>query len=193
MRIKKPNEEEGESDTDVAIARGMRAELLNLYEGYPKCPCCINWAEEFPDDVKGIIEAVKGTQQYAVLLRSRKCHKKGAMRPLELDLIVVHSPLIKTVLHEKVFHNYPGITATLEKLEFSAPFAPFLHRWSEFQMAYEMEDNDEVKTHLSLLYVFGLFARSKTFLTIQIRCYIQRYQRCPGECKRHVVQGCHNP
>jgi hypothetical protein len=135
------------------IPRGMKAGSLNLYQGPPACSCCINWVEEFPDNLKESIEAAEGTQQYALLLRNRKSHKDGSAQPLELDSIVVHSPIIKKVLGEKVFKNYGGVTTTLEKLEFSAPFVPFLHRWDEFQRAFEDEQDDVIKRHLGLMCV----------------------------------------
>jgi hypothetical protein len=78
-------------------------------------------------------------QQYATLLHNRKSHKQSPTQPLELDSIIVHSPLIKKVLDEKVFKDYGRITPTFDKLEFLAPFAPFLHRWTEFQRAFEDE------------------------------------------------------
>ncbi|CAI6332877.1 unnamed protein product [Periconia digitata] len=154
MTIQRPGESGQDTDPgdDIAVARGMKAEQLNLYEGHPKCSCCINWVEEFPDDIQEKIEAAKGTEQFAILLRNRKCHKKGATRALELDSILVNSPLIKKILDEKVFRDYRGVTATLEKLEFSSPFAPFLHRWAAFQDAYYQEENEEAKSHLKLLY-----------------------------------------
>lgn len=151
MKAKQPDDDELDEGSRPPVARGMKAQPLNLYEGHPKCSCCINWVEDFPDDLKEIIEAAKGNQKFAVLLRNRKSHTKGVTGALELDSILVHSPLIKKVLDDSVFRGYRGVTATLEKLEFTAPFAPFLHRWSAFQDAYDREENQETKSHLKLV------------------------------------------
>lgn len=162
--------DEDKIDEEEVIPRGMKGESFNLYQGYSACSCCVNWVEEYPDDLKENIEAAEGTQQYAILLRNRKCHKKNSTQLLELDSIVVHSPLIKKVLDEKVFKNYGGITPTLDKLVFSAPFAPFLHRWNEFQGAFEDEEDSVVKQHLKLMLVNTCFRRSRALaLTGQIR------------------------
>jgi len=107
---------------------------MTLFEGPPKCICCINWVEEYPDDVKENIEGVEGACQYALLVRKRKSYNKDNPDPLELDSILIRSPLIKRVL-EGVFRGYPGITVKLEYLSFKAPFAPFLYRWTVFEKA----------------------------------------------------------
>jgi hypothetical protein len=132
------------------FAQGMKPEILNLFEGPPKCKCCTNWVEEYPDDIKENVEAAYGTRQYALLVRKRKSHQKYNADPLEIDSIVVHSPLIKTVLKE-VFDGYPGVTVDLEYLSFNAPFAAFLHRWTVLDKAVESESKEEVRKHMALL------------------------------------------
>jgi hypothetical protein len=182
------------SDLDVeAFSRGMKPESLNLYQGHSACSCCINWIEEFPDDLKESIEAAEGTQKYALLLRNRKSHKKNSTQPLELDSIVVHSPLIKKILDEKVFKGYPGITSMLDKLEFSAPFAPFLHRWVEFKRAFEDEQDDAAKQHLKLMCDnnnFDLLGTASADTT-QLRCNLPRHPKRIRDGRRHAVERCH--
>jgi len=134
------------------VAQGMKPETMTLFEGPPKCACCINWVEEYPDDIKENIEGAEGAGQYALLVRKRKSHNKDNPDPLELDSILIRSPLIKRVL-EGVFRGYPGITVKLEHLSFKAPFAPFLHRWSAFEKAAQSEVHEETQKHMKLLWV----------------------------------------
>ena len=73
-------------------------------------------------------------------------------RTLEIDSIVIQSPLLKRVL-EKVLAGYPGVTINLKRLVFAAPFKPFVHRWSDFTQALSSEEYDETtKVHVRLLY-----------------------------------------
>jgi hypothetical protein len=132
------------------FAQGMKPEAMTLFEGPPKCTCCINWVEEYPDDIKENIEGAEGTRQYALLVRKRKSHNKDNPDPLELDSILIHSPLVKRVL-EGVFEGYPGITVKLEHLSFKAPFAPFLHRWTTLEKAAQSEVHDETQKHMKLM------------------------------------------
>ncbi|KAI0545381.1 P-loop containing nucleoside triphosphate hydrolase protein [Xylaria curta] len=106
---------------------GTLCQKKTLYEGPSKCDCCINWVEQYPADIKDSAEEETNTKLHAILCRVQKSHGKTTM-PLELHSIVVQSPLLKSIL-EKVFDGYPGITTTLEKVEFSAPFWEFFYRW----------------------------------------------------------------
>lgn len=45
-----------------------------------------------------------------------------------------------------------GVTTTLERLVFQAPFHAFVHRWTEFTSALDEQDDEEAKKHLELLY-----------------------------------------
>lgn len=70
---------------------------------------------------------------------------------LEIDSIVVQSPLLKRVL-KGVLANYPGVTTTLKRLTFQAPFHPFVHRWEELSNAVKDETDSKTKEHLALLH-----------------------------------------
>jgi hypothetical protein len=73
-------------------------------------------------------------------------------KKLEVDSIVIQSPLLKRVLH-RVLKDYPGVTTKLNRLTFTAPFKPFVHRWSEFTQVLDSDEYDEAtKTHVKLLY-----------------------------------------
>jgi len=45
-----------------------------------------------------------------------------------------------------------GVTATLKRLVFQAPFSPFVHRWQEFTEALDEQEDEDTKKHLELLY-----------------------------------------
>jgi len=141
---------QSDGETEHKFAEGMKPKILNLFEGPPKCPCCVNWVEQYPDDIKESVEATEGARQYALLVRNQKSHKKYSADPLEIDSVVIRSPLIKTVLKE-VFDGYPGVTVELENLSFKEPFVAFLHRWTELEKALESEPKEEVREHMRLL------------------------------------------
>src|SRR4051794_129532 len=74
---------------------------------------------------------------------------------LKVQSIMLQSPLLKKVLI-KVFDDFPGMMTELELLgaqgsvSFSAPFEPFVHRWSEFKNQVDEEADSETKEHLLL-------------------------------------------
>lgn len=72
------------------------------------------------------------------------------MELLELDSIVVNSPLLKAVL-EEVFDGYPGITTDFEALVFTSPFQPFVHQWSEFEKTLDGNWDDQARSRIDVL------------------------------------------
>ena len=72
-------------------------------------------------------------------------------KKLQIDSIVIQSPLLKTALGD-VMKDYPGVTTSLDRLTFKAPFKPFVHRWSKLIEALESEQHEETKAHLELLF-----------------------------------------
>ncbi|KAI1120582.1 P-loop containing nucleoside triphosphate hydrolase protein [Nemania abortiva] len=127
---------------------GTLCQKKTLYEGPSKCNCCINWVEQYPIDIKDSAEEETDTKLHAILCRVQKAHGRTTM-PLELHSIVIQSPLLKSILKE-VFAGYPGITTTLEKVEFSAPFWEFFYRWEALTEAQHTNRPDE-SDHLRLL------------------------------------------
>jgi hypothetical protein len=127
-------------------APGMYPQMINLYEGPPRCNCCTNWIEEYPDDAKNKWE--DNIQSYALLVLNKKGHEGN--KPMIIDSIVVQSPLLKPVL-EEVFEGIEGVTATLKNLIFRKPFSPFFYRWDRFKQAAERHEDPEL-SHLQLLY-----------------------------------------
>jgi hypothetical protein len=105
--------------TKIESTVGTKSELKHLYLGENG-----EWTDKYPKKVKSPPENNE-TAQFALLVRhqkSRDTHKK-----LELHSIIIQSPYIKKVLGT-VLSNYHGITTTLDRLEFNAPFEPFFHR-----------------------------------------------------------------
>ncbi|KAF2724282.1 P-loop containing nucleoside triphosphate hydrolase protein [Polychaeton citri CBS 116435] len=127
-------------------------EAEKLYEGPPKCDCCINWVAEYPSDLKPEIEGGQHGRELPLVLRYAKSHKKAGNSPLTLHSIVVQSEFLKSVA-STVLKSYPGIDAGVEDLEFEAPFEPFFHRWPELELERHRHNNDLAKSQeLELLH-----------------------------------------
>jgi len=105
--------------------------------------------DKYPDNLAQPAESA-ATAGYALLVRYIR-NQDNSKRVLVIDSIVVQSPLLKSVLGS-VLEGYPGITTGLNRLEFFAPFQPFVHRWDEFLNATEREQDTETTQHLDLLF-----------------------------------------
>jgi len=137
--------EEAEGEKTVI---GMICETKNLYQKMDRYNKPV-WTEEYPDDLQEAAENEE-TQKFAILVRNKKSY--DSRKSLEIDSIVVQSPLIKQVLRD-VLKDYPGVTTTLNRLTFAAPFRPFVHRWHEFTDAVSSDKYDEpARDHAKLLY-----------------------------------------
>lgn len=108
---------------------GMKPASILLFQGPPKCPCCINWVTEQPDDIEEIPEVTDEIKQHAVLVR-RKARHRSSPQSVEVDSIVVNSPLIRAAL-EEIFIDRPGIDLEAAAWTFQAPFELFFHYWDE--------------------------------------------------------------
>lgn len=90
------------------------------------------------------------SRQYTLVVRNAKCY--DGSKSLEIHSIVVHSELLKKFL-ANVLEGYAGITVNLDRLTFSKPFEPFVHRWDQFTKARLNEELDATtKAHVDLLY-----------------------------------------
>lgn len=127
---------------------GMISDVKNLYQTKPDARGKSTWVDKYPDDLEEAAENAE-TARYALLIRNKKCY--DGRKKLQIDSIVVQSPLLKAVLGT-VLKDYPGITTNLERLTFQAPFEPFVHRWSQFSEAARTEEDLETKAHLDLFY-----------------------------------------
>lgn len=64
---------------------------------------------------------------------------------------MIQSEPLKKVLGN-VLHGYPGVTTSLERLEFSKPFKRLVHRWEALTKAREEEQDEITKKHVDLFY-----------------------------------------
>ena len=116
---------------------GMIIDCKNLYQKADS-KGRNTWVDEYPKDLTAAAENAE-TAKYALLIRNRKVFD-NSRKSLEIDSIVVQSPLLKKSLGV-ILKGYPGITTSLERLSFSAPFKPFVHRWKK------LERHLDVSTH----------------------------------------------
>ncbi|KPI39347.1 uncharacterized protein AB675_5207 [Cyphellophora attinorum] len=112
------------------------------------------WTTKEPEDAAEPVEG-RSTAKYAFLVRLRK--SSDTRKKYDLDSVVVQSQLLKTQLGVALA-DYPGVTTSLERLVFSAPFRPFVHRWDHLTTLLEDSEGDDpasaahLKLFLDLLY-----------------------------------------
>ncbi|RSM04863.1 hypothetical protein CEP52_006565 [Fusarium oligoseptatum] len=130
---------------------GSQCAIQTLYEGPPKCKCCINWVEAYPDDLRMAVEEEAETKQKALVVRMSKNHDDE--NPLALHSIIVQNALLKQTLGQ-VFEGYRGITTSLKKLVFKTPFRPFHFRWKQLAelLEYQKQYDRDAATYTQLLY-----------------------------------------
>jgi hypothetical protein len=139
------------SEKDPALKDAPIGSINNvkdLYLGPEDSKGRAQWVDKYPEDFEEAAETEE-TAKYAFIARKKKCF--SGRKKFDIDSIIVNSPAVKKVL-EKVFEKYPGVTCTLDRLVFRAPFEPFVHRWAEFKLAMETEKNENTKIHLQLLH-----------------------------------------
>ena len=136
------------NDASSTVKLGMITDVKNLYQSKPDNRNKTTWVDKYPDDLEEAAENAESAR-YALLIRNSKCY--DGRKKLQIDSVVVQSPLIKQVLGS-VLKDYPGITTTLDRLTFKAPFQPFIHRWKNLLEALESEQDSETKSHLGLLH-----------------------------------------
>ncbi|KAI0865854.1 P-loop containing nucleoside triphosphate hydrolase protein [Xylaria cubensis] len=136
------------TENTVSQDNGTLCAIKELYEGPKKCDCCKNWVEQYPQNTRETVEKTLDVKRHAILCRLQKAHG-STKKAVELHSIVIRSPLLKSVLG-KVFAGYPGITTTLEELEFHAPFWEFFHCWQALKDAENAHEADEL-AHIRLL------------------------------------------
>ncbi|KAL2131486.1 hypothetical protein VTI74DRAFT_4974 [Chaetomium olivicolor] len=129
----------------VAAIEGSQCAIQTLYEGEERCKCCKNWLAECPDDLRVAVENQHETKQKALVVRMCKRHGDDSSKPLVLHSIVFQSPSLKKTLAQ-VFEGYKGITASLKKLVFRAPFYPFYHVWERFTQILECQKQEDPET-----------------------------------------------
>ena len=127
MAITKTSEVNGDAydrvngtDIKVKAETGIISDVKNLYKGKPDHRGRSAWVDKYPGDIEEAAEDAE-TAEYALVIRNKKSY--DGRKKFEIDSIVVQSPLLKLALGE-VLKGYPGITTTLDRLTFSAPFKP---------------------------------------------------------------------
>ncbi|KAL8682481.1 MAG: hypothetical protein Q9186_001428 [Xanthomendoza sp. 1 TL-2023] len=139
----------GTHGTQVSSAKtGMISDVKNLYEGKPDSRGRSTWVDKYPDDLEEAAENAD-TARYALLIRNKKSY--DGRKKIEIDSIVVQSPLLKKALGH-ILNDYPGVTTSLDRLTFKTPFKPLVHRWARLVAALETEDDPEAKSHLDLFH-----------------------------------------
>ncbi|KAI0534603.1 P-loop containing nucleoside triphosphate hydrolase protein [Xylaria digitata] len=146
VRVSSLSKSESGGDAGDKVTVGMICDKKDLYQKIDRRNK-VTWTDELPDDLEEAAEDEE-TEKYALLVRNKK--SEDSRKKLEIDSIVIQSPLIKNVLHD-VLKDYPGVTTTLSRLIFSAPFSPFVHRRHELIEALNGEHDEETKSHLTLL------------------------------------------
>ncbi|KAL4757808.1 ATP-binding protein [Aspergillus foveolatus] len=127
---------------------GSICEAIQLYQTRPDARGRTSWTQDPPDDlVKPAEDAT--TSKYALIVRNEKSY--SPQKSLCIHSIVVQSPFLKKFL-ANVLAGYPGLTMALDRVEFTAPFKPFIHRWKEFSEAKDQETDFATKIHADLLY-----------------------------------------
>jgi hypothetical protein len=144
----------GAKDADKAADKPMApvgsiSTVKNIYRSPKDSDGNWTWVDEYPEDVKEAAENEE-TEQYAVLVRNIK--SPDARKKLEAQSIVIQSPWLKEALGD-ILQDYPGVACELKRLEFNAPFEPFVHRWVEFVAYMKKPDLDaKTKEHLDILH-----------------------------------------
>ncbi|KAK3372305.1 P-loop containing nucleoside triphosphate hydrolase protein [Podospora didyma] len=145
---KKDGEEEKDKVKKVLAPVGSVSSAKNIYKSVVDDDGNWTWVDKYPEDAEEAAENEE-TATYAVLVRNMKSN--DSRKKLEAHSIIIQSPLLKTVLAE-VLADYPGVACELERLEFEAPFEPFVHRWAEFVKYMDKPDLDpKIKEHLVVL------------------------------------------
>jgi hypothetical protein len=84
---------------------GMECGIKDLYPGPEDKRGRFAWTDKYPEDLEKAAEDEE-TARYAILVRHKKCFD-DSRKNLEIDSIVIQSPLLKQVLGV-VLAGYPG-------------------------------------------------------------------------------------
>ena len=127
---------------------GSISDIKDLYQGPEDAQGRAQWLDKYPEDAEEAAENEE-TEKYALIARKKTCF--DGRKKFDIDSIIVQSPELKKILG-KVFDQYPGVTCELDRLIFSAPFEPFVHRWTEFTNAVKKQRAGNAKEHLEILH-----------------------------------------
>ncbi|KAJ5460298.1 uncharacterized protein N7458_001850 [Penicillium daleae] len=162
------SESESTGELDIKYApRGSICAVRNLYQTRLGEDGETSWTRYLPETLIKPVENDESAQ-YVLIVRNVKCY--DGRKSLSIHSVIVQSEPLKTFLG-KVLHGYPGVTTSLERLEFHTPFRPLVHRWENFIKVRDEEELDSTtKEHVELFYKFfeeelrGTLARKKDLI-----------------------------
>jgi hypothetical protein len=93
-----------DEEVKEVIKVGMECDLKHLYQKEDD-KGRTSWTDKYPEDLEEAAEN-ETTAKFAILVRNKKSFE-DSRKKLEIDSIVVQSPLLKNVL-SKVLKDYPG-------------------------------------------------------------------------------------
>lgn len=96
------NDADGETKETIKV--GMECDLKHLYQKEDE-KGRTTWTDKYPEDLEEAAEN-ETTAKFAILVRNKKSYE-DSRKQIEIDSIVVQSPLLKTVL-SRVLKDYPG-------------------------------------------------------------------------------------
>ncbi|KAJ5564920.1 hypothetical protein N7513_001162 [Penicillium frequentans] len=145
----KTDEEKKEEEEEKKYEpHGSICDVHKLYQTKPDESGNTSWTKDYPESLVAPAEDEESAQ-YALIVRNAKCY--DGRKSLSIHSVIVQSEPLKKFLG-KVLEDYPGVTTTLERLEFHSPFKPMVHRWEQFIQFREEEDDPATKKHVDLLY-----------------------------------------
>jgi ATPases of the AAA+ class len=127
---------------------GTLCDFHALYQTDPDAYGKKSWSKNVPIDLPDAVEDAESAQ-YALLVRKKKCY--DGRRSLSIHSIIVQSERLKEFL-KRALDNYPGVTTTLQRLEITSPFRPFVHRWEEITKLRDEEQDPTTKAHVDMFY-----------------------------------------
>lgn len=126
---------------------GTRLEVKTVYSGPEDDQGRFDWTDKPPKDLGKPAEDEESSE-FAFIVRRVKVYN-DPRRLMELHSIVVQSPHLRRLLG-KALHKYPGVTVSLERLEFEKNFEPLVHRWGTLKEMVAAETDEEAKKHAKM-------------------------------------------
>ena len=144
--------EDAPNEDNPKVTHGSIPSTKDIYGQKADAKGKYNWVKEYPKDVPGPSEDAE-TAKYAIIVRN--IMSSDSMKTLEAHSIIVQSPWLRKALGDYILKDYPGITCELSRLEFEAPFQPFVHRWTDLLEFRKRDDVDEITAaHVEVLHDF---------------------------------------
>ncbi|KAH7085473.1 P-loop containing nucleoside triphosphate hydrolase protein [Paraphoma chrysanthemicola] len=128
---------------------GTLSSTKSLYQGPKDSNKKWTWLDKEPENVADAAENEE-TAQHAFITRLQNA--EDSRKKYEIHSIIIQSPHLKAALTE-ILEDYPGVHCGLRRLEFEAPFRPFVHRWPQLLQYKARADLDQdTAKHIELLH-----------------------------------------